>query len=59
MVQISESLQTSNRERLLVSWGPITPDKFVSPKTSVEHFENGVIDLRENGDQVKHDYEYE
>jgi len=46
-------------EKLIVSYGPITPDKYLIPKTSVEDIIKGVIYLRETGSAVEHNYKYE
>ena len=46
-------------ERLLVTFGPITPDKYIIPKTSVERIEKGVVYLKETGETVKKQYMFE
>lgn len=46
-------------EKLLVAFGPITPDKYLIPKASVESIEKGVVYLREIGSVVEHNYKFE
>jgi hypothetical protein len=46
-------------ERILVTWGPVTPDKFIIPKSSVERIEKGVVYLKETGDTVREEYMFE
>jgi len=45
-------------ETLVVSYGPITPDKYLIPKTSVETVEKGVIYLRETENIVEHNFKF-
>lgn len=46
-------------EKLVVSYGPITPDKYLIPKSSVKSIEKGVVYLSENGSFVERNYKYE
>ena len=46
-------------EKLIVTYGPITPDKYLIPKSSVTTIENGVVYLNETGDLVKRNYKFE
>jgi hypothetical protein len=46
-------------EKLIVTYGPITPDKYLIPKSSVTNIENGVVYLNETGDLVKRNYKFE
>lgn len=46
-------------ERILVTYGPITPDKYIIPKSSVERVEKGVVYLSETGKTVEQDFKYE
>ena len=46
-------------EKLIVTYGPITPDKYVIPKSSVINFERGIVYLGETGNFVEHNYKFE
>jgi len=46
-------------DKLVVSYGPITPDKYLIPKSSVKSIEKGVVYLGENGSFVERNYKYE
>ena len=46
-------------EKLIVTYGPITPDKYLIPKSAVTNIENGVVYLNETGDLVKRNYKFE
>ena len=46
-------------EKLIVSYGPITPDKYLIPKSSITGVEKGVVYLSETGSFVKRNYKYE
>jgi hypothetical protein len=46
-------------EKLIVTYGPITPDKYLIPKSSVTTIEKGVVYLSETGDLVKRNYKFE
>lgn len=46
-------------EKLVVTYGPITPDKYLIPKSSVASIEKGVVYLGETGSFVEHNYKYE
>ncbi len=46
-------------EKLVVTYGPITPDKYLIPKSSVSGIEKGVVYLGETGDIVERNYKYE
>ena len=46
-------------EKLIVLYGPITPDKYLIPKSSITTIEKGVVYLNETGDFVKHNYKFE
>lgn len=46
-------------EKLIVAYGPITPDKYIIPKSSVTSIENGVIYLSESGSFVEQNYKFE
>jgi hypothetical protein len=46
-------------ESLMVDYGPITPDHYLIPKSSVERFENGIIRLKEDSKFVEDRYRFE
>lgn len=46
-------------EKLVVTYGPITPDKYLIPKSSITSIEKGVIYLNETGNFVESNYKYE
>jgi hypothetical protein len=46
-------------ESLVVDYGPITPDHYLIPKSSVKGFENGVIHLKNDSKFVENHYRFE
>jgi hypothetical protein len=55
-VGVVESVQA---ERIIVTFGPITPDKYAIPKSSIVDFdEGGVVRLKEDGEFVDHHYKF-
>jgi len=46
-------------EKLVVSYGPITPDKYIIPKSLITNIEKGVVYLSETGNFVERNYKYE
>lgn len=46
-------------EKIIVTYGPITPDKYVIPKSSVRNIERGVVYLSETGSFIEDNYKYE
>jgi hypothetical protein len=46
-------------ESLMVDYGPITPDHYLIPKSSVKNFENGVIHLKNDSKFVEAQYRFE
>ena len=46
-------------ESLMVDYGPITPDHYLIPKSSVKSFENGVIHLKNDSKFVESQYKFE
>ena len=46
-------------DKLVVSYGPVTPDKYLIPKSSVKNIKKGVVYLSENGSFVEENYKYE
>ncbi len=55
-VGIVRSIQSEN---LMVDYGPITPDHFLVPKSSVRDFENGVVHLNRSSQFVESHYKFE
>ena len=46
-------------EKIIVTYGPITPDKYVIRKSSVRNIEHGVVYLSETGSFIEDNYRYE
>ncbi|HJS82277.1 MAG TPA: PRC-barrel domain-containing protein [Nitrososphaera sp.] len=46
-------------QKIIVSYGPITPDLYAIPKSSMEDFKDGVVYLAETGGYVEHNYKFE
>jgi anthranilate/para-aminobenzoate synthase component II len=46
-------------ENLVVSNGPITPDKYLVPKASIKKFDQGIIYLNDSWEFVKEKYKFE
>ena len=46
-------------EKLVVSYGPITPDKYLIPKSSIKNFDNGIVYLNESSEFVEINYQFE
>ena len=46
-------------ESLMVDNGPITPDHYLIPKSSVERVENGIIHLKDDSKFVEDRYRFE
>jgi hypothetical protein len=46
-------------ESLMVDYGPITPDHYLIPKSSVKNFENGIIHLKNDSKFVESRYRFE
>jgi anthranilate/para-aminobenzoate synthase component II len=55
-VGIVRSIQADN---LIISHGPVTPDKYLIPKISVKNFSNGVLYLKETFEIVENNYKFE
>jgi hypothetical protein len=55
-VGIVRSIQSEN---LIVDYGPITPDHFLVPKSSVRAFEKGIVHLNESSQFVEGHYRFE
>jgi hypothetical protein len=46
-------------EKLVVSRGPVTPDKYLIPKSSIHNFDRGIVYLNESSDFVENNYKFE
>lgn len=46
-------------EILMVDYGPITPDHYLIPKSSVKSFENGVVHLKSDSKFVESHHKFE
>ncbi len=46
-------------QHIVVSFGPITTDKYLIPKSSVKNVERGIIYLNENTKFVEDNYQFE
>jgi hypothetical protein len=55
-IGVVESVQA---EKITATFGPITPTKYLIPKSSIVDFnELGVVRLKEDGDFVGHHYKF-
>lgn len=46
-------------EKIVVTSGPVTPDKFLIPKSSIKAFESGLVHLNSTSDYVNENYKFE
>ena len=46
-------------QHLVVSFGPLTPDKYLIPKSSIKNIERGIVYLKENNKFVEDNYRFE
>ena len=46
-------------EKIVVNYGPITPDKYAIPKSSLQDFKDGIVYLAESGGFVEENYKFE
>jgi sporulation protein YlmC with PRC-barrel domain len=46
-------------ESLIASFGSITQDRYLIPKTSVQSFKNGIIYINEESDFVEQNFKFE
>jgi anthranilate/para-aminobenzoate synthase component II len=44
---------------IIITSGPITPNKYNIPKELVNKFENGIVSLNINHEDVENNYEFE
>lgn len=55
-IGVVESIQA---EKIIATYGPITPNKYLIPKSSIVDFdEMGVVRLKEDGDFVELHYKF-
>lgn len=55
-IGVVESVQA---ERIVATFGPITPTKYLIPKSSIVDFDElGVVRLKEDSDFVEHHYKF-
>jgi hypothetical protein len=55
-IGIVRSVQPDN---VIVSYGPVTPDKYLIPKSSIKNFSDGILYLNDNSETVDRKYRYE
>jgi rRNA processing protein Gar1 len=55
-IGIVSSVQT---DYFISSYGPITHDQYLIPKTSIESFKNGIIYINEDSDYVEKNFKFE
>jgi sporulation protein YlmC with PRC-barrel domain len=46
-------------EYFISSFGPVTPEKYLIPKSSIQTIKNGIIYINENSDYVEENFKYE
>ena len=46
-------------EKLIISFGAVTPDKYLIPKSSVRNIERGIVYLSKTESFVEDNYKYE
>jgi hypothetical protein len=46
-------------EKLVVSYGPVTPNKYLIPKSSIKKFERGILYLNEATKFIEDNYKFE
>jgi hypothetical protein len=52
-------VRTVEPESLIVDSGPITPDKYLVPKSSIINFERGIVNLDKDSKYVERNYKFE
>ncbi|MBV9179435.1 MAG: hypothetical protein JO327_06425 [Nitrososphaeraceae archaeon] len=52
-------VRTVEPENLIVDSGPITPDKYLVPKSSIIRFERGIVTLDKDSKFVEENYKFE
>jgi rRNA processing protein Gar1 len=46
-------------DKIIITAGPLAPDKFLVPKSSIHRFENGTIYLKEDSTFISSNYQFE
>jgi hypothetical protein len=46
-------------DKIIITAGPLTPDKFLVPKSSINRFENGTVYLTEDSAFISSNYQFE
>lgn len=46
-------------EKIVVTYGPITPNKYLIPKSSIKEFKDGIVYLVEREEFVEKNYQFE
>ena len=55
-LELSESVQA---EKIVATFGPLTPTKYLIPKSSIVDFDElGALFVEEDGDYVEHHYKF-
>ena len=55
-VGIVRSVQPDN---IIVSYGPVTPDKYLIPKSSIKNFTDGILYLNDTSETIDKSYRFE
>ena len=55
-VGIVRSIQPDN---VIVSYGPVTPDKYLIPKSSIKKFTDGILYLNDTSEIIDKNYKFE
>jgi anthranilate/para-aminobenzoate synthase component II len=55
-VGIVRSVQPDN---IIVSYGPVTPDKYLIPKSSIKNFTDGILYLADTSEIIDKNYKFE
>ena len=52
-------VRTVQPEKLVVESGPITPDKYLIPKSTINNFDRGIVYLNKDAKFVDDNYKFE
>jgi hypothetical protein len=52
-------VRTVQSEKLVVESGPITPDKYLIPKSTINNFDRGIVYLNKDAKFVDDNYKFE
>lgn len=52
-------VRTVQLEKLVVESGPITPDKYLIPKSTINNFDRGIVYLNKDAKFVDDNYKFE